>query len=83
MDPEILAGIIVFSTFAVFYGFEWLTGRLHASPRPKRDMLFTAVGIFSQTFIAGAVIGSLAGYLVSQLWPQQAGSHATSYFLVR
>lgn len=80
MDPEILAGIIVFSTFALFYGFELLTGRIHASPRPRRDMWFTAVGIFSQTFIAGAVIGSVAGYLVSQLWPQQAGSLSSTPF---
>jgi sterol desaturase/sphingolipid hydroxylase (fatty acid hydroxylase superfamily) len=80
MDYEVLAGIIVFSTFVIFYGAELVGGRIQAAPRPLRDALFTLFGIFSQTMVAGALIGSVAGYLVMQAFPQYAGSYSTVSF---
>lgn len=83
MNPETLAGVIVFSSFALFYGLELAHGKIQEAPRPWRDAGFTLVGLLSQSFLSAALIGSLAGYLVSLLWPEHAGSGAgLSFWLV-
>lgn len=74
MDYEVLAGVIVFTTFVIFYSFELLGGKIQQSPRPLRDALFTLVGVFSQAILAGALVGSIVGYIITLLVPEHAGA---------
>ena len=74
MSPDILAGVIVFSSFIGIYGLELIGGRIQASPRPWRDAGFTLVGLLSQSILSSAVVGTLAGLLVASLFPANAGA---------
>lgn len=72
MNIEHWIGIFVASVFAIAFGIELLNGRIQKGPRPGRDFLFTLTGLFSQSFISGALIGSIAGYLIATLWGGEA-----------
>ncbi|WP_101760473.1 sterol desaturase family protein [Oceanicoccus sp. KOV_DT_Chl] len=73
MNSSIL-GLIVVGVFSAAFAIEWFGGRIQRGPRPARDAAFTAMGILFQGTISGALIGSLAGYMVIQLWGDLAGS---------
>lgn len=81
LNINIILGVFVFGVFTLAFGLEWTSGRVQRGPRPLRDILFTLVGLLSQGFISGAVIGSLAGYIVIQFWGDYAGSLSHISFL--
>ena len=74
MDTYTWLGLIVVMTFIPAFGIEWFSGRIKKGPRPGRDFLFTLAGMLSQSILSGALIGSLAGYLIIQVWGDYAGS---------
>jgi sterol desaturase/sphingolipid hydroxylase (fatty acid hydroxylase superfamily) len=78
MEYQKLAGIIVASSFIVFYLLELIGGKIQSSPRPLRDFSFTLVGIFSQSFLSAAIVGSAMGYALIMLLPNKAGSLSTT-----
>jgi sterol desaturase/sphingolipid hydroxylase (fatty acid hydroxylase superfamily) len=80
MNYQALAGWIVAISFLLVYISEFAGGRLQVSPRPKRDFAFTLVGILSHATISGALVGSVAGLLARQFWPEDAGALATTAF---
>lgn len=68
LDVQTFLGIFVFVSFLLAFGIEWFSGRIKRGPRPGRDLLFTLTGLMSQGIISGAMIGTLAGYIVVQFW---------------
>ena len=82
MGYEALAGIIVVSTFVIFFSLELIGGRIQNSPRPLRDIGFTLVGMFSQSFLTGAVVGTAVGFIILSLWPNNGNAlSSTSFWL--
>ncbi|TXS96659.1 sterol desaturase family protein [Parahaliea maris] len=76
MDIFKLLGLIALFSFLALFTIELCTGRLHRSPRPLRDFLFMLFGMVSNLIVAGTAIGTFAGWLVVQLFPQQSGGLA-------
>ncbi len=83
-NPEMqLAGILVYSCFLIAFLIELASGVFKRIKRPKRDIAFMVTGLFAQSTIAGGLIGTLAGLLVVNLFPDSAGGWAhLSYWLV-
>lgn len=81
MEPNSLSVLIIFSSFLFVYTLEFVTGRIPASPRPGRDALFTLVGLLSQGVLAGAVVGTLAGFTARHFLPGGAGALSGVSFL--
>ena len=73
-DPMRFAGVFVVSLFVVAFSIELIFGRITGSKRPLRDGLFMLVGLLSQSMLAGALIGSLAGAMAVVVWPGSAGA---------
>lgn len=82
MEYEKLAGIIVISSFLIFYILELIGGKIQASPRPLRDAGFTLVGLFSQSVLTGALVGTFMAYLLIALWPAHANSYTAISFWI-
>ncbi|WP_372876771.1 sterol desaturase family protein [Spongiibacter marinus] len=72
--------LVILSIFLIAFLVELAGGRLKKSPRPLRDFVFMLFGMFSNLLLAGAVIGSLIGWLLAKQFPDSAGSLAGTAF---
>ncbi|MDB3856339.1 sterol desaturase family protein [Halieaceae bacterium] len=82
MDPLTLLGMVVFGVFSLAFAIELIDGRISKAPRPKRDIAFMFTGIASQSILSGAVVGTALGYLIAQLWPENAGKFGYISFAI-
>jgi sterol desaturase/sphingolipid hydroxylase (fatty acid hydroxylase superfamily) len=82
MEPRSIAGILVGTIFITAFLFELLGGKISGAQRPLRDLLFTAVGVLSQTLVFGAAVGVAAGYLVALIWADSAGALSATPFWI-
>lgn len=82
MDPMDLLGIAVLVIFVFAFSIEFFDGRIGNAPRPKRDIAFMFTGMAAQSILSGAVIGTALGYLVAQLWPENAGKFSYMSFAI-
>jgi len=81
MEPKFIAGIIVFTTFPLFYLLEFFLGRLNRSPNPTKDFFFTVAGFLSQSLISGALLGTFLGFITVTFFSNFAGGLSSVPFL--
>jgi sterol desaturase/sphingolipid hydroxylase (fatty acid hydroxylase superfamily) len=65
---------LILAVFIFFLAAELVGGRLNRSPRALRDFVFMLFGMFSNLLLAGALIGSLVGWLLAAKFPESADS---------
>lgn len=73
MNPGQELGLYIVAAFVLFFVAELVTGRITHSRQPARDGMFSVVGVFAQTALAGPVLGATTGWLLAMLLPASAG----------
>lgn len=75
-NPDVLFIVVMITAFVLAMTAEFIAGRIQASHRPKKDLLYNLAAFFTQPIMTGVIVASIGAFIMRSVFPGNANALA-------